>query len=115
MLKEKFGGLKKFLESHSETFLIGKEHPFNPTVYLRKGLSDGEVAVVLAGGVLTHLSNSGGRRRKPGRRRARTAPSVLEEEPAWMAPAAPVRPVVPSWGQLPPPPAVPDRWQPRRL
>ena len=34
MLKEKFGGLKRFLERHLDLFTIGTDHPFNPHVHL---------------------------------------------------------------------------------
>jgi hypothetical protein len=34
MLKERYGGLKKFLERHTEVFSIGDDHPFNPHVHL---------------------------------------------------------------------------------
>jgi hypothetical protein len=34
MCKEKYGGLKKFLEAHSDLFAIGADHPFNPSVWL---------------------------------------------------------------------------------
>jgi hypothetical protein len=38
-LREKFGGLKKFLERYPEIFLFSKDHPFNPNVVLRKSLT----------------------------------------------------------------------------
>jgi hypothetical protein len=34
MCKEKYGGLKKFLEAHADLFAIGQDHPFNPSVWL---------------------------------------------------------------------------------
>ncbi len=34
-LKEKFGGLKKFLEYFSGRFVFSNDHPFNPSVTLR--------------------------------------------------------------------------------
>ena len=30
MCKERFGGLKKFLEQHAELFSFAADHPFNP-------------------------------------------------------------------------------------
>jgi hypothetical protein len=33
-LKEKFGGLKKFLEHFSDRFIFSNDHPFNPSVTL---------------------------------------------------------------------------------
>ena len=38
-LKERFGGLKKFLEQCSDKFAISNDHPFNPHVMLRETLS----------------------------------------------------------------------------
>ena len=38
-LKEKFGGLKKFLEHFQDKFVISNDHPFNPNVLLREALS----------------------------------------------------------------------------
>eukprot|EP00597_Dinobryon_sp_UTEXLB2267_P011396 CAMPEP_0170131784 /NCGR_PEP_ID=MMETSP0020_2-20130122/23479_1 /TAXON_ID=98059 /ORGANISM="Dinobryon sp., Strain UTEXLB2267" /LENGTH=1331 /DNA_ID=CAMNT_0010366975 /DNA_START=37 /DNA_END=4032 /DNA_ORIENTATION=+ len=38
-LKERFGGLKKFLEHFSDKFAISNDHPFNPHVMLRDTLS----------------------------------------------------------------------------
>jgi hypothetical protein len=66
VLKDKFGGLKKFLEIHADTFLIGKDHPFNPNVYLRQTLTEPEVALVQAGGT---LAQNGPRRKKGGRKK----------------------------------------------
>lgn len=34
--KAKYGGLKRFFEAHSDIFVVGEDHPFNPSVYLRK-------------------------------------------------------------------------------
>lgn len=38
-LKEKFGGLKKFLEQYPASFVVSNDHPFNPNVLLRCSLS----------------------------------------------------------------------------
>jgi hypothetical protein len=38
-LKEKFGGLKKFLEQFPACFVVSNDHPFNPNVLLRSSLS----------------------------------------------------------------------------
>jgi len=39
ILKDKYGGLKKFLELHGSDFLISGNHPFNPNVYLKRALT----------------------------------------------------------------------------
>jgi hypothetical protein len=38
-LKEKFGGLKKFLEKFPGTFVFGNDHQYNPHVYIKARLS----------------------------------------------------------------------------
>lgn len=40
MLKAKYGGLKKLLRRHPETFFIANDHPHNPRVYLRGHMPD---------------------------------------------------------------------------
>lgn len=45
-LKEKYGGLKKFLEEYSPTIIIGNDHPFNPHVVLRCSLSADQQSMV---------------------------------------------------------------------
>ena len=35
-IKEKYGGLKKFLERYPEDMIICADHPFNPHVFLRR-------------------------------------------------------------------------------
>ena len=83
-LKEKFGGLKKFLERHAAEFLLGADHPFNPHVYLRALLTPEQARHVEQsntplipgqGGVQpsTHASSnaSSGRKRRGGRRGSR--------------------------------------------
>ena len=37
--KEKFGGLKKFLEHFPDQFVISNDHPYNPHVVLRTSVS----------------------------------------------------------------------------
>ena len=49
VLKESFGGLKKFLEKFPAVFLISQDHPFNPHVYLRAGFSEEEQALIAVG------------------------------------------------------------------
>lgn len=40
MLKEQYGGLKKFLMNHPNEFVLGSNHPYNPQVTLRGGVSE---------------------------------------------------------------------------
>ena len=61
MLKENFGGLKRLLERHPRTFIVGKDHPYNPHVRLRQQLTPANPAGV----------NAQGTRRKVQRRRTR--------------------------------------------
>jgi len=57
LLKEKFGGLKKFLERYPDDFVMNSDHPFNPHVHLRQSLTIEEYASVLRGEVLTKPSS----------------------------------------------------------
>lgn len=52
ILKERFNGLKKFLERYLEDFVLGVDHPFNPTVYLRSLLTVEDVNIIKRGDVL---------------------------------------------------------------
>ena len=53
-LKSIYGGLKKFLEKCADEFLIGKNHPFNPHVYLLKYLNPKELQIIADGGILVN-------------------------------------------------------------
>mmetsp|Transcript_12588 Transcript_12588/g.12221 ORF Transcript_12588/g.12221 Transcript_12588/m.12221 type:complete len:1255 (+) Transcript_12588:255-4019(+) len=55
-LKEKFGGLKKFLERFPDEFMICTDHPFNPHVFLKKALTEDEMGNVEKGNVPSHLT-----------------------------------------------------------
>lgn len=39
ILKERFGGLKRFLLKHSELFYVDTDHPLNPHIYLRASIN----------------------------------------------------------------------------
>jgi hypothetical protein len=45
-LKEKFGGLKRFLEHFPNKFVISNDHPFNPNVMLRSTLSQEHLELI---------------------------------------------------------------------
>jgi hypothetical protein len=45
-LKERYGGLKKFLEKFPEDFVVSSDHPFNPHVFLRKLLSPEDIETI---------------------------------------------------------------------
>lgn len=49
VLKERYGGLKKFLESYPDDFLLANDHPFNPNVYLPYTLTPEEHNMILRG------------------------------------------------------------------
>jgi len=51
LLKTIYGGLKKFLESCDDEFVIGRNHPFNPHVYLRKFLTNSDSETIMEGGI----------------------------------------------------------------
>jgi hypothetical protein len=68
ILREYFGGLKKFLEKYSDDFLISNDHPFNPNVYIRSILTPDDLAVIAKGKMPLHFEitykKKGANRRK---------------------------------------------------
>ena len=58
VLKERFGGLKKFIERFPEDFVLANDHPFNPNVYLIEMLSIEEHAAIIRGESLVRQSMS---------------------------------------------------------
>eukprot|EP01039_Chlorochromonas_danica_P005482 gene5482-6036_t len=54
-LREKFGGLKKFLEKCVDVFVFSNDHPFNPHVLLRKTISDENLELIDRGIFPVHL------------------------------------------------------------
>ena len=54
-IKEKYGGLKKFLERYPEDVVICADHPFNPHVFLRKPLSIADLDLIGRGIIPPHL------------------------------------------------------------
>lgn len=59
ILKEKFGGLKKFLEVNRESFLISNDHPYNPKVYLTDTLTQSQIQDIMQGIAPKHSSTQG--------------------------------------------------------
>merc|ERR1711968_311699 len=58
ILKEKFGGLKNFLEQfYGDEFVLSTNHKFNPKVYLRKSLSMDDIEKIKSGNDLTSAKN----------------------------------------------------------
>jgi len=45
LMKYHFGGLKKFLQIYSKTFIIADDHPYNPHVELRAGVIKKPIAI----------------------------------------------------------------------
>jgi hypothetical protein len=52
-LKERFGGLKRFIEGYPDIFLVATDHRFNPLVYLCSGLTIEQSTQIKAGVSLT--------------------------------------------------------------
>jgi hypothetical protein len=60
ILKDKFGGLKNFLEQfYGDEFVLGTNHKFNPKVYLRKKLTSDEIDSIKNGKDLPNKKKSG--------------------------------------------------------
>jgi hypothetical protein len=49
ILKERYNGLKKFLEKYSDKFIMSCDHPFNPHVYLRRCYSPDDQRLIESG------------------------------------------------------------------
>jgi len=56
VLKERFGGLKKFLETYPDDFVLANDHPFNPNVYLQDSLTPDELGMIMRGEPLNRSS-----------------------------------------------------------
>ena len=74
LLKEEYGGLKRLLERYPDTFVVGKDHPYNPHVSVKGGVAAaaggaGAVGGGGAGGV--GKGGVGGGKKKVQRRRTR--------------------------------------------
>lgn len=60
-LREKYGGLKKFLERFPETFVFSNDHPFNPHILLRTTLSADNLELIDRGIFPVHLISKAAR------------------------------------------------------
>ena len=49
-LKERFGGLKRFIEGYPDIFLVSTDHRFNPLVYLCSALTAEQALIIKQGG-----------------------------------------------------------------
>lgn len=54
-LREKYGGLKKFLEKFPELFVFSNDHPFNPHILLRQTISNDNLELIDRGIFPLHL------------------------------------------------------------
>jgi len=52
ILKEKYNGLKKFLEKFTDKFILSNDHPFNPHVYLRSCFNAEEQRLIETGSTI---------------------------------------------------------------
>ena len=48
-LKEKFGGLKKYLGKHPKDFTICADHPFNPHIFMTPSLTPEDLEMIEKG------------------------------------------------------------------
>eukprot|EP01033_Poteriospumella_lacustris_P008625 gene8625-6214_t len=54
-LKERYGGLKKYLETFPDRFVISTDHPFNPNVLLRCSLAPEHLEMIEKGNFPHHI------------------------------------------------------------
>ena len=78
-LKEKYGGLKKFLEQFEDDFVISVDHPFNPHVFLRNALTREDIATIAGGTIPMHLSSKANKRRLSRRKRLSSQSSSVSD------------------------------------
>jgi len=87
ILKEKFGGLKKFLELNPEVFLISTDHPYNPKVCLKEELSEMEICAIVAGNppparLQTTPASASSRKRKGGKKKSKPPNATVNSSEA---------------------------------
>ena len=102
VLKERFGGLKKFLERHPDDFILASDHPFNPNVYLKDMLTTEEYAAVNRGESISRSSmgshstmNTSGTAKVRNRRNSRTGVN-RKKSPAPSLPLSPDQYMLPT-------------------
>ena len=72
-LRNRYGGLKRFLEEHPDDFVLDSDHPYNPTVYARHHMGHGGFATFGANDMKTPRRR-GKKKRASGRARPASAP-----------------------------------------
>ena len=55
-LKDKYGGLKKFLERYTDIFVISTDHPFNPHIFIKSLLTSEDLETIARGLVPSSLT-----------------------------------------------------------
>lgn len=75
-LKDKFGGLKKFLEKLPDDFVITNDHPFNPHVFLIQNLSRKDLTVINQGGLPSHLIIAATKKKNMKKKRNPSEPAM---------------------------------------
>ena len=102
VLKERFGGLKKFLERHPDDFILANDHPFNPNVYLKDTLTVDEFSAITRGESISRSSvsshstmNTNGTGKARNRRNSRTGVN-RKKSPAPTMPLSPDQYLMPA-------------------
>jgi hypothetical protein len=89
-LRERFGGLKKFLERFPEKFIFSNDHPFNPHVLLRSAISAENLELIDRGIFPIHLIS------KSARAAAAAQAAKKSAKPAGVASSSPQQQSAPS-------------------
>jgi hypothetical protein len=87
LLKERYGGLKKFLQSHPRDFVLGTDHPYNPHVFLRASYHQSGAGGGGGGVPPSALAMSGG-----GGGGAEAQFEMIDSDPSLMVPSASAAP-----------------------
>mmetsp|Transcript_16929 Transcript_16929/g.25532 ORF Transcript_16929/g.25532 Transcript_16929/m.25532 type:complete len:1244 (-) Transcript_16929:329-4060(-) len=81
-LKDKFGGLKKFLEIFTDDFVISTDHPFNPHVFLLHSLTSDELKSITQGVIPHHITSKASKRRASRKKRLSNGSMHFESCPS---------------------------------
>ena len=73
-LREKFGGLKKFLERYADKFIFSNDHPFNPHVLLRSTISAENLELIDRGIFPIHLISKSARAAAAAKKQQQSQP-----------------------------------------
>eukprot|EP00599_Poterioochromonas_sp_BG-1_P001999 CAMPEP_0173137304 /NCGR_PEP_ID=MMETSP1105-20130129/3004_1 /TAXON_ID=2985 /ORGANISM="Ochromonas sp., Strain BG-1" /LENGTH=1201 /DNA_ID=CAMNT_0014049661 /DNA_START=34 /DNA_END=3639 /DNA_ORIENTATION=+ len=114
-LREKYGGLKKFLERYPELFIFSNDHPFNPHILLRQTISAENLELIDRGIFPLHLLSKAAKTqanlpRKPPAKAVDNPISPVGSLTSYSATSARIGPTPSSYGNNVPAAGVPSSY-----